>query len=359
MSQFLAAVVAKQRGDQVLAAIKAADIYDDRRRICEHDDGTLAIPVTEPPTDIDCRVIEQTDPDRRVRDIADFLKERGWDETEREQAPQSWAVIGDVILVRVPDECPDATELGEALLELHGNAETVLSRGGVDGPTRRPERQVIAGTGQTETIHDEHGIRYAMDLSSVMFSPGNKHERARMAALVAADGPEPAATVDTDTIPDQIPALSGTSTERVFDMFAGIGYFTLPMAVAGGDITAAEVNTTSFRYLVENARLNGVGEQITPVLGDNREVTLDEPVDRVVMGHYEATEYLPRALAAVRPGGVIHVHDVTPPDTWDKTEGAIETAVAETDLTYSVADRRQVKTYAEGLDHVVVDVRVE
>ncbi len=39
-------------------------------------------------------------------------------------------------------------------------------------------------------------------------------------------------------------------------MFAGIGYFTLPVARAGGFVHAMEINPVAFDYLQKNIVLN-------------------------------------------------------------------------------------------------------
>ncbi|PWU84734.1 hypothetical protein C4B63_206g3 [Trypanosoma cruzi] len=60
----------------------------------------------------------------------------------------------------------------------------------------------------TFTTHVENGIRYSFDVCKVMFCSGNGTERMHFATIEARD-------------------------EVVVDMFAGIGYFTLPLAVFG------------------------------------------------------------------------------------------------------------------------------
>ncbi len=76
-------------------------------------------------------VVRQFDPEFRTTDLADVLAERGWSEAEIETAPSSWAVIGSVILVTMPAECPDETAVAEALLEIHGEADSVLADEGI------------------------------------------------------------------------------------------------------------------------------------------------------------------------------------------------------------------------------------
>ncbi len=352
----LAAVVAKERGDATIAAVEAEGVYDATRMVTEFDADTVAIPVTAPPETEVLKLVRQPGR-RRLRDLADHLRERGWSDAEVGRAPSSWAVLGTVILVDIGDT-PRPEEVGEALLDLHGGADAVLARGGISGPHREPDVEVIAGAGDTETVHTEHGTRYAMDLAEVMFSPGNKAERARMGAVV-----DPG--------------------ERVVDMFAGIGYFTLPMARSGAEVTAIERNPTAFRYLLENVRLNDVSETVQPYRADCRDVLdvaatpprSDEvdvvgpaqtdtgtgvTADRVVMGYYDAFEYLDSALGVLDTGGTIHLHEATPePLVFERPRERVETAATARGREVEITDTRRVKTHSEGVVHVVVDARID
>jgi tRNA wybutosine-synthesizing protein 2 len=338
-AQPLAAVVAKSDGDAAIERLRAEGVYDDARNVREFDAETIAVPVTEPPKTDVLKVVRQPGA-RRLRGLDDHLRERGWTDDEIERAPSSWAVLGTVVLVDVEDS-PRPEDVGEALLALHGGADTVLARGGISGAHREPDVEVLAGSGDTETVHTEHGTRYAMDLAEVMFSPGNKAERARMGEVVSA-------------------------SERVVDMFAGIGYFTLPMARAGADVTAIERNPVAFRYLLENVRLNDVAATVHPYRADCRDVlaredaATDVAADRVVMGYYDAHEYLDSALGALLPGGIVHVHEATPePLAFDRPVERVRAAAADRDRDVEILDTRRVKTHSEGVVHVVVDARVD
>jgi len=353
----LAAVVLKPRAEVATASLRAEGVYDDDRSIRAFDADTLALPVTDPPQETEVRrVVRQPDPEYRSRELVDYLRDRGWDDDAVATAPSSWAVVGSVVLLR-PGDYHDDAELGDALLELHGDADTVCVQTGVSGVRRTPTLRVIAGTGDTETVHAEHGTRYALDLAKVMFSPGNQAERARMGEIVE-------------------------SGERVFDMFAGIGYFALPMARAGADVTAVEVNPEAYRFLVENARLNDVTDRLDALLGDCRDV--ETTADRVVMGYYgvddgeddsaedgdggedcgsprsqEAFDFLDSALDALEPGGVLHLHAaVHDSEVPDGPADRVRDAVAEYGRDATIDDVRTVKSHSEGVAHVVVDATV-
>ena len=336
-AQALSAVVEKPRAQAAIGSLRAEGVYDDDRSVYEAGGETVAIPVTATPAETEVLDVVREEGEPRLRTLDDHLREKGWSADEREHAPGSWAVLGSVILVTM-DDAPRPEEVGEALLAMHGGADTVLARGGIGGEHREPDVTVVAGEGDTETVHREHGTEYAMDLAEVMFSPGNKAERARMGESVR-------------------------EGERVLDMFAGIGYFTLPMARAGAHVTAIERNPDSFQYLLENAMRNDVADRVEPYRADNRDVLGSyegEKFDRVVMGYYEAHEYLADALAVLKPGGTIHMHEATPDALVpDRPVDRLTDAAANAGRSVEVLDVREVKGYSEGVTHVVVDARVE
>ena len=378
----LAVVVPKPAAEATIAALAAEGVYDDARRVVEHDADRVELPVRAAPRETAFEsLVTQADPETRIAGLADVLRERGWDEADIERAPSSWAVVGDVVLVELPDDCPDPAALGAALLDLHGGADTVFAREGVAGAQREPRGTVIAGSPDTETIHTEHGTKYALDLAEVMFSPGNQAERVRMGEVVAPG-------------------------ERVLDMFAGVGYFALPMARAGADVVAVEANPTAFRYLAENVQLNDVADRVDCVLGDCREYRAEAPVDRVVMGYYDSvgghragptdgrsrgttngeavshagptdgegpTEnegpsenadgrdpgYLDAALDAIADDGVVHVHTTSPEgDFPDRDEARVRAVAADRGATVAAVETRVVKSHSPGVVHGVLDVRL-
>jgi tRNA wybutosine-synthesizing protein 2 len=333
----LAAVVEKPRAEAAIAALRAEGVYDDDRRVHEVGEGAVAIPVTAHPTETAVREVIRDAGSRRRRTLADHLRARGWSAADLADAPGSWAQIGTVVLVDLGD-APRPAEVGEALLDLHGSADTVLARNGIAGAHREPDVSVVAGAGDTETVHTEHGTEYALDLATVMFSPGNKAERARMGAVVEAD-------------------------EAVLDMFAGIGYFALPMARAGAHVTAVERNPAAFEYLLENAVRNGVTDRLEAYRADCRDVVETGPArsfDRVVMGYYDAYEYLDSALAALAAGGTLHLHEATPEALVpDRPVDRLTEAAAAVGREVDIRATRTVKGYSEGVAHVVVDARVE
>jgi tRNA wybutosine-synthesizing protein 2 len=253
--------------------------------------------------------------------------------------PAGYHRLGRVLLVRLPSRLrPHFSTIGAAWQEVLG-VETVLTQvGPIEGEMRRPRVETIAG-GPTITEVREHGIRYRLDASEIMFATGNRGERFR-AGQVTRRG------------------------EHVVDLFAGIGYFAIPAAKFGraAEVLAVEKNPTALGYLSTNASLNGVTDYIRPVLGDNRSVSLPlGSADRVFLGYLPSSlPWIPRAFSLLKiKGGWMHVHLVE--DVRGGLARAcdqVANALIATGGAVRSIDSREVKPYGPGRTHVVVDVEV-
>ena len=255
---------------------------------------------------------------------------------EEEVLPRGWQLIGEVLLVHVPEVLrPRRAELGEALLQLYPRCKTVVETKRIAGEYREPIIDIIAGNG-TETIHKENYVLFKLDVARIMYSQGNFYERRRMA------------TVGKD--------------EYVVDMFAGIGYFTLPMAVHSRPkrIDAIEINPVSFGYLSENVRLNKVEGIVHPINGDCREKAPVGVADRVLMGYVGTThEFLPWGIRALRSGGILHYHETVPEKIMYERPGQyIADAAVQQDRKAEILQTIKIKKYSPGVWHVVVDAKI-
>ncbi|MFW6152724.1 MAG: class I SAM-dependent methyltransferase [Halobacteriota archaeon] len=338
----LAAIVEKAVVDRVVTELRADGRYDADRRLVEYDDEHVAIPVTATSTHPDIVRFEPGVTERRrPRTLEALLRRRGWSAAEVDLVPSSYARLGHVIAFNEPIEHRPGA-VCEALFDLHGDARTVLSIEAIEGARRRPEVRHVGGERTTRVRHREHGTVYEFDLEEVMFSPGNQHERVRMGRVVGRD-------------------------ERVLDMFAGIGYFTLPMARSGARVTAIERNPRSFRWLSLNLTHNAVDRRVVPIRGDCRAVPVQ--ADRVVLGHLPVHDtrdgtprddgYLERALDALIDGGTLHVHGIDWADRSARAASALEERIHRLGWTVADLEVRRVKGLAPRTDHLVFDVRVE
>jgi tRNA wybutosine-synthesizing protein 2 len=253
----------------------------------------------------------------------------------KELLPRHWEMLGDVLLLRLVDDLlPYKEAVARAYASVLGARTVLRDRSRIEGVFRTPDMEVLWGDG-TETVHRENGLLYKLDASRLMFSSGNIDEKLRMAAL-------------------------DCRGETVIDMFAGIGYFTLPLAfhARAAKVIACEINPLAFDYLCENVRLNHLEEVVVPVLGDNRDLPGERVADRIVMGYVRTTaQHLETAFRLVRGGGTIHYQDTFPLEVFPRR--ALENLTsASGGRAFEVRLMREVKSYSPGVSHMVLDVAV-
>jgi tRNA wybutosine-synthesizing protein 2 len=146
----------------------------------------------------------------------------------------------------------------------------------------------------------------------------------------------------------------------VVDMFAGIGYFSIPMAVHSRPerIYACEVNPVAFHYLEENARINRVGN-LRPLLGDCRETAPEGVADRVIMGYLRAQGFLEKAMRVAGRKAILHYHEACPNELiGTRPWAAVRDAAEKAGRSVEQLHLRRLKSYAPGVTHVVLDARV-
>lgn len=341
-------MVSARRADAALRTFHSAGVLDPTRRTRREGDIVL-VPVRSDPrlarlvADVAGRLEEDPSPigrsDRRTpreRALASLVGRLPAGLVER--APEGWELLGDVLVLRLDDGLiPHASVVASAYAEALGARCVVLDAGGVSGELREMRAKVLLGDDPV-TTHVENGVRFRLDASRLMFSSGNVHERTRIASL-RVDG------------------------ETVVDMFAGIGYFTLPLAVHAhpARILALEKNPIAHRYLAENVALNGVAHVVEPWLGDNRDFPHEGIAHRVLMGYFPRTEaFLPKALRLLRSeGGVLHFHNTAHAERWEgEMRAQLAEAAASRGAHVEVLEARVVKTHSPGVVHAVVVARV-
>lgn len=164
---------------------------------------------------------------------------------------------------------------------------------------RSPCTELLRGDDGWVTRVD-NGIKCTFNVTKCMFSAGNITEKLRIAKF-------------------------SCEQETVVDLYAGIGYFTLPFLVHAKplEVHACEWNPYAVEALERNLILNGVKERCTIHFGDNRKVCPVGVADRVNLGLIPSSEMgWKTACLALKPtvGGILHVHGVVTSDLrTDKT----------------------------------------
>lgn len=278
------------------------------------------------PVQFICRTSPQ---ERILADLSDLPK------NILNNLPRKWEYIGRIVIIKLEKSAePYKQRIGKVYANQLKMDTVCVDRKGISGEFRRPSMEIIYGT-QTEGTRLENGILYSLDVTKVMFASGNMDERKRMKFL-------------------------DCTGETVVDMFAGIGYFTLPIAKFANPyrVIACEKNPESFKFLKKNIELNDVSNIVIPVLGDNRDLDIeDATVDRVLMGYVKKTsDFLLKALRMIKPGGMIHYHDTFHIREYRKMVNEIFDKYCPG--RYEIKNIREVKSFAPSVSHYVIDVKI-
>jgi len=330
------AVIAKNKdADEALKRVVSLGVFDKSRKVIKRQ-SHVEIPVIRSVSG--CELVMQEEPAfyRKKPDLFHALQGKIPEEFAH-LIPRGWFLLGEVIVVKIhPDLRAYEQHIGQALLDFYPRCGSVLADEGILGPFREPVRRVIIGK-KTQTVHKENKVIFNLDASLVMFSPGNLMERIRMSHF--------------------------GKGEYVVDMFAGIGYFTLPMAVHSRPrkIMAIELNPNAYHYLCQNIRQNHVEEIVEPVLGDCAKVTPVGVADRVVMGMVQVTDqYLQKGISALRPGGILHYHQTIVTSMYPAAAiRDVTQAAAALGCRAEILNHVLVKKYSPGVVHAVIDARID
>jgi tRNA (guanine37-N1)-methyltransferase len=257
-------------------------------------------------------------------------------ESPMEQAPGAYELIGDIAIIDQHEE--NVMDIAKVLLQ-HKNIRTVFqATSAVSGEYRTRELLFIAGEKKNETIYKENGCRYLLDVRSVYFTPRLSTERMRIAEQV-------------------------TDGEKVVDMFAGIGPFSILIAkrFPGAQVIAIDKNPVAIKYLRENAKLNKLNN-IEIKEGDAREEVVGiSDADHVIMNlPHSAMEFIAAALGIMKRGGIIHFYAISHED--DLFEGIfkkIEEHASRVGFKVISLDKRIVRPYAPYQYNVCIDFRVD
>ncbi|XP_053554946.1 tRNA wybutosine-synthesizing protein 2 homolog [Bombina bombina] len=376
--------------------LEKAGVLDGRYRAQKLPDGTVALPVLKgklsssvfeelkgsvaPGSSCSETLILNPVLSKRARVQSPAQKLRGdlielleyhdisWKRDLERDLPHSWQRHGDMIVLSEDCFCdPLWNELGHELWTAVASslsARRLAKQGRVCGDGKRsPTVALLVGdNGWVE--HVDNGIRYTFDVTKCMFSAGNISEKQRVASLCC-------------------------TGEVVVDLYAGIGYFTLPYLIhaKASFVHACEWNPDAVTALRENLKLNGVSDQCQIHEGDNRQIKLQDVADRVNLGLIPTSEpgYPVACRVLKNTGGILHIHhnvdcfhsrhkqlDMERPEedsgiwrrkSWEAWAESAEKYICTTlsqvhgNLWHTrILRLEQVKSYAPHVDHVVLDL---
>lgn len=266
------------------------------------------------------------------------------------ELPSRWEKLGDLALL--PRTSMTSLEWGclaqplwEAIANALGVRRLAMQAPVADAGTRDSQAQLVLGaSGWVQ--HKEGGVLYSLDVTKCMFSSGNTTERQRMGRLHC-------------------------TGETILDLYAGIGYYTLPFLCKSGaaKVIACEWNPNAVQALRRNLELNRVADRCHVLEGDCRLTAPKGIADRVCLGLLPSSQGGWRtALEALKPdeGGWLHLHhnvtDSSEAKWCQQTISALQ-SMATHALNNSWVCRlvhcERVKWYAPHVRHLVLDIHMQ
>ncbi len=280
---------------------------------------------------------EERDFEEAFRPIAHYSEVVHIPEELKSLLPTSLDIIGDIAIIRLPEELRDhGGEIGEAILKAHKNVRCVFADEGVGGEFRIRAVRRLAGEDRTRTVHHEHGLRLAVDISKAYFSPRLASERVRVAEQVGRG-------------------------EVVLDLFTGVGPYAIMIAKRREPsvVHAVDSNPAAFELLEENVRMNRA-ERVKSLLSDAREALRRiGQVDRMILDLPQSSrEFYVDALKSVRIGGVLHFYQILEAVELEEGKEWLIDEAGRHGIGVELTVTREVKTYSPAQRHFAFDLRV-
>lgn len=173
---------------------------------------------------------------------------------EHLEPPSSYSIIGHIIHLNLKDEIlPFKYIIAQIFLDKLKICKTVINKEhSIDNEFRNFKIDLLAGEENYNVLVKENGITYEFDFSKVYWNPRLSKEHDRIVELLA-------------------------SSHLVFDVFAGVGPFAIPLAKKKKvNVIANDLNPDSFKWLNHNAVKNKVSNLVKTANKDGKDFILQD-----------------------------------------------------------------------------------
>lgn len=257
----------------------------------------------------------------------------------REKLPSSYDMLGDIIIIEIPEELQKyEKKIASALLKTHNSVNTILKKAGIhSGEFRTRALEYLAGEKKKETIFKENNCRIMLDVEEVYFSPRLSTERKRIFKKVK-------------------------KGEEILVMFSGCGPYPLSISknTQAKHITAIEKNPLAHEYAEKNLQINKV-QDIELIKGDVREVVpkLKRKFDRIIMPlPKDADTFLDLAFLVSKKGTVIHLYDFEHESEIGQVREKIDNEAKKARIDYKILEIVKCGQYSPGKFRICADFEI-
>jgi len=154
---------------------------------------------------------------------------------EESESVSSYSIIGHIAHLNLKPEVMEYKHvIGEVILDKNSMVTTVVNKlNTIDNTFRNFQMELLAGEDNFVTCARENGCTFEMDFSKVYWNPRLSTEHQRVVDLLNKD-------------------------DILYDVFAGVGPFAIPVARKGATVYANDLNPNSHDALVKNVKCNKI-----------------------------------------------------------------------------------------------------
>lgn len=172
---------------------------------------------------------------------------------EDQETSSSFSLIGHIVHLNLREHLsPYKKLIGEVLMDKVPHCRTVINKcDTIDNTFRNFQIEVLCGEPDFQVTVKENGVQFEFDFSRVYWNPRLSTEHARIVKLLR---------------PGDV----------LYDVFAGVGPFSIPAAKNNCTVLANDLNPESFKWLQGNIKLNKVVQRVSAFNKDGRDFICEE-----------------------------------------------------------------------------------
>lgn len=197
----------------------------------------------------------------------------------------SFDLIGDIAIIHERKRI-DHDFMVRFILKSKGNVRTIYLDMGIKGETRLRDLKLLYGEDDPEAMYRENNIMMKVNVKKAYFSPRLSTERYLVSRNVA-DG------------------------EYIFDMFSGIGPFSLNIAkLKKCKIVACDINSDAVELLKYNLSINKLQSNVDVYEGNSYKIIKElKPFNRIIMNNpVNQYESLDEIIESLTEGGRLNIY---------------------------------------------------
>jgi tRNA (guanine37-N1)-methyltransferase len=184
----------------------------------------------------------------------------------------SYSKIGHIIHINLKDELlPFKTAIAQIYLDKTPGCRTVINKAqSIDNTFRNFQIDLLLGDEDYQAQVKENGVTFEFDFASVYWNSRLSTEHERLVKLL-------------------------NPNDYLYDVFAGVGPFSVPAGKKRVNVLANDLNPHSFKWLEHNVKKNKVDKFVKTFNLDGREFILkqvrDNLLERMTMRQSDPVEY--------------------------------------------------------------------